>query len=110
MFKSLITASFLAALISSAALAQTTSPSGTASGGGMTGSHQSITPNIGGRSTGGAGTDPGITNSTINPGTVDLNRDGRTINPGGVNRAIPPSAPCATGNESAGTTAQSCSQ
>jgi hypothetical protein len=80
----------------------------------MTGSHQSISPNIGGSTTGRTATDPGITNSTINPGTVDLNKGGRTINPGGVNRAIPPSIPCAgqqnNSGDAAGTMAPDCAQ
>ncbi len=92
MFIRFIASSIVAVAVATTALAQTTGTQG-GSGGGTT---IAPTPN----NTGSARTDPGITNSTINSGAVDLNRSGSTINPSGVNPAIPSSPACtnATGS------------
>ncbi|PKA40817.1 hypothetical protein CWR43_24440 [Rhizobium sullae] len=90
MFIRLIAGSIVAAAVATTAFAQTTGTQG-GSGSGTT-----IAPNL--NDTGSATTtrtNPGISNSTINPGAVDLNRSGSTVNPGGVNPAIPsPSTTC----------------
>ncbi len=93
MFIRFIASSIVAVAVATTALAQTTGTQG-GSGGGTT---IAPTPN----NTGSARTDPGITNSTINSGAVDLNRSGSTINPSGVNPAIPSSPACtnATGQQ-----------
>lgn len=88
MFIRFIASSIVAVAVATTALAQTTGTQG-GSGSGTT-----IAPTPNNTGSGTTRTDPGITNSTINSGAVDLNRSGSTINPSGVNPAIPSSPAC----------------
>ncbi|MBB4276943.1 hypothetical protein [Rhizobium mongolense] len=89
MFIRFIASSIVAVAAATSAFAQTTGAQGGSSGG------TTIAPTPNSTGSGTTRTDPGITNSTINSGAVDLNRSGSTINPRGVNPAIPSSPGCA---------------